>query len=70
MSEKLNGQEGKLITATVQCYISVEKLAKTQNATTMRDTDEFSAVPFEYVLEHQFCAFCENLKLIGPKILE
>ena len=36
----------------------------------MWDTDGFSAVAFRYVLEHQFGTFSEDLKEIGPKILD
>ena len=56
--------------SSAQCYNSNEKLAETQNAETMRDTDGFSAVAFEHVLGHQFGTFCENLKVIDQKILE
>ena len=38
----------------IQCYNSVEKLAKTQIVETMRDTDRLSAAVLAYVLGHQF----------------
>ena len=56
--------------SNAQSYNSVQKLAKTQNAGPVWGTDGCSVVAFGYVLEHQFCTSCENLKVIGPKILE
>ena len=47
-----------------QCYNSVDKLAKTQNAATMQDTGRFSEAVFAYLLGQQFDTFCENLNVI------
>ena len=34
------------------------------------DRDGFSAAVFAYLLGHQFSTCCENLEVMGPKILE
>ena len=53
------------VTDTAQCYNLVEKLDKTQNAETMRDTGGFSVTVFAYLLGHQFGTFCENFESLN-----